>query len=215
MFYGATSAPSIAAGGYYTTSFSGTEDPLSETGIWTCGATVGLDWHDPKKTPGIAFGKQGTGTPPPYDDSLAHLSGFAANHYATGVVHNASATGQLEVELLLRFAITAHSATGYEIDITTGLVALVRWNGALNDFTALVPSSGDGHFSAANGAVWYAEIVGTIITVKCNGFTQLTYDTASDTPKYSSGNPGLGFYRAGTTSSPDTFGWSSYTASNI
>ena len=194
MFYGATSAPAVAAGGYYTTPFAGTENPLSETGVWTRGGTTGLDWTNPQKTPGIGFGTQtGVG----YDDSIAHLSGFSANQYSTGTLHRASPSGQLEAELLLRFSITAHSATGYEIDVTLTDMSLVRWNGALSDFTYLVQNV-TANVSTANGAVWYAEIVGTVITIKCNGVTVTTHDTSSDGTKYSSGNPGLGFYRSGT-----------------
>ena len=40
----------------YSTSFTGTENPISEGGKWLNGATNGLDWCDVQKTPGLAFG---------------------------------------------------------------------------------------------------------------------------------------------------------------
>jgi hypothetical protein len=55
----------------------------------------------------------------------------------------------------------------------------VRWNGPLNDFTVLADNVFT-YVNLADGALWYAEIIGTVITIKCNVTTVLTYDTASD-----------------------------------
>ena len=50
----------------FTTEFDGTENPLSESGVWS---HTGLDWTKVQKANGIAFGTQtGNGG---YDDSYA------------------------------------------------------------------------------------------------------------------------------------------------
>ena len=68
---------------------------------------------------GVAFGTQALGIarsgPRQYDDSYAYLSGFPADHEATGVGHLGSIDPSCthEVEILLRWADSAHVARGY------------------------------------------------------------------------------------------------------
>jgi hypothetical protein len=212
---------SSAAGTFpksYATSFPATENPISEGGIWTNGAATGLDWTNVQTTAGLAFATQTIHSHPPFDDSIAILNGYHADQFVSGVIHNASSNSR-EVELILRGTITAHSATLYEIDITqSNGLDLARWNGALNDYTALGPQGTTSGVSLANGAVWYAQIVGTVITVKCNGTTVLTYDTASDSVKLTSGSPGMGFYgdlEAGSPTANNTLGWASFAAGEL
>ena len=209
--------PNIASSAsFYFTDFPLTENPLSEGGVWTNGLSVGLDWTDVQSGNGVAFRTQSVHAPPPYDDSIACLSSFPPNHYAQGIVSRAGDSGELEIELLLRWKITAHSARGYEIDIiNNGNVYIVRWNGALNDFTIL---SGPTASSSNNGDVWYGEVVGTVITVKRNGTTVATYDTAGDVTKWSDGNPGIGFYTdnsLGAPSAGSTYSWTSFTSAAL
>jgi len=214
---GTSASTACATSQSYTTNFAGTENPLSEAGVWTTGGVTGLDWTDPQKSGGMAYGTQIPHTAPPYNDSVACLSGFPPNHYAQATLSNTGASGDIEVELFLRFKITAHNARGYEIDIVSGynVLNVVRWNGPLNNWTSL---NGNGisinSSLLANGSVWYAEIVGNTITVKCNG--NLVW-TGTDTT-WTDGNPGIGFYRdisMGTPSAANTFGASSFTASSL
>jgi hypothetical protein len=174
---------------------------------------VGLDWTDVRTTTGLAFGTQAIHSPPPYDDSIACLSGYSPNQWCQGTLRNASAHSR-EVELHLRSTITAHRAALYEIDITqnNGL-NIVRWNGPLNSFDGIAVGITN-NVSVANGAVWYAQIVGNTITVKCNGAVVWTGSDGS----ISSGSPGMGFYgdlNAGSPTGNNTFGWSSYSAGQL
>ena len=68
-----SSAEAIA--GSYTTNFPSAENPISENASWIGGKTSGLDWSDFRSTPGLAFGKQPGNSSPPYDDSIALLTG--------------------------------------------------------------------------------------------------------------------------------------------
>lgn len=55
-----------------------------------------------------------------------------------------------------------------------------------------------GTHSYIQGDVVNFEAVGTVLTLKVNGVTEVTYDTSGDGTKYSTGNPGLFFYYNGT-----------------
>jgi hypothetical protein len=197
----------------YATSFPLTENPISEGGVWTNGGAVGLDWTDVQTTAGLAFATQTIHTHPPFDDSVACLRGFPPNQWCQGVIHNASANSR-EVELLLRSTITAHRITQYEIDITqSNGLDIALWNGPLNSFTNLATGISTG-VSLADGAVWYAQIVGNAITVKCNGTTVWTGTDNTLTR----GNPGLGFYgdtEAGSPTANNTLGFSSFSAGSL
>jgi hypothetical protein len=207
----------------YSTSFPATENPISEGGVWTNGDVVGLDWTDVQTSGGLAHRTQIPGTPPPFDDSIACLSGFPANHYAMAVLSNSAPSGELEVELLLRWAISANVARGYEITIIdNGNMYLVDWGGAVNNF-AIIDGPITTNVSTADGAIWYAQVVGNTVTVKCNGTTVLTRDveawaTANSRTYWSTGNPGLGFYTDNSLGAPSagtTYAWSSFEAGGL
>lgn len=207
----------ISYPGRYSTNFPLTESPISDGGRWVNGGTTGLDWTNVQTSGGIAFATQTQHAEPPFDDSIAHLIGYRADHWCQGTIFNNSSANR-EVELLLRSNITPHNTTQYEIDITqSNGLDLAIWLGALNSFTVLVTGVTSG-VSLLNGAVWYAQILGPIILVQCNGATVLTYDTSGDTVKISSGNPGMGFYGdtgAGTPSATNTLGFSSFSAGSL
>src|SRR6266851_9856485 len=99
----------------YTTSFEGTENPLSEGGRWTNNT---LDWTQIRKIGGIACGTQ-TGTNTgiyKFDDSFAHLSGFPPEQEAWGKAYIAKPNSSCsqELEILLRWTSSPHRTTGYE-----------------------------------------------------------------------------------------------------
>lgn len=75
------------------------------------------------------------------DDSIAVLSGFPANQSSIGVVHlNKTLAGNThEVELLLRFTISAHDAHGYECNLPfdEASTQIVSWNGPPNNHMML------------------------------------------------------------------------------
>jgi hypothetical protein len=203
-----------AAGNFYATNFSLTENPISEAGKWINGKVTGLDWADVRTTPGLAFGNQtDTGA---YEDSTAVLVGiWGPDQTVQATVHTVNQSSSLfeEVELRLRTSITAHSNSGYEINFHctadgTQYVQIVRWNGRLGDFTGLNGGAGPG---LHNGDVVTATIVGSTLSAYING--QLIVQATDST--FTSGSPGIGFYFAGgDTSQQSDFGFSSFSASD-
>jgi hypothetical protein len=219
---GGTSASTVCtAGAFYTTNFPATENPLSEGGKWVNGKVVGFDWNNPLTVPGIARASINSDTGGGrYDDSIAHLSTsfmtFAANQFAQGTVYRAagyspSASVHHEIELLLRFQITANNARGYEVLWSIdGWICVVRWNGPVANYTELFCDQG-ATGPAADGDVLRAEIIAGVIKVYKNGELRVT--TPPDTT-WTSGQPGIGFWPVdGATK--ENYGWRSFTAGDL
>ena len=190
----------------YSTNFDGTENPLSESGVWL---NNGLDWTNVAESGGLAYGTQ-TNAPHGYNDSYALLSGFSSNQTASAVVHlnpqiDRSCTH--EVEILLRFADSAHIARGYEINISfDGSSQIMRWNGPIGDFTQI----GGGSYSGLkDGDTLKASIVGNVITVYVNN-KQVAQATDST---FSTGSPGIGFFRGNCGTGID-FAFSNFSATS-
>lgn len=201
---------------FYHTDFAGSEEPLSESGAWVTGGVVGRQWKDPRKSNGRAFGTQSVHSAPPYDDSIAHLRGFPPSQSARAAIFADHPVGGLEVELLLRFEIRPNHARGYEIDLYRGggSLSVVRWNGPLNDFTYLAQGVKT-NASFEDGDVWYAEMVGTVITVACNERQVWRSDRRADPIVWLDGNPGIGFFTGNTLGKPSansSFGWRNFSA---
>ena len=145
----------------YSTTVDLTEAPIAESGVWS---NVGLDWTLVDTANGNAFGSQtGNGG---FDDSYAHLSGFPANQMASAVIHlvpamiDAACTH--EVEIHMRWSDSAHSAQGYECNLAWdgAYSQIVRWNGALGDFTYLDA----GTVPAVHGGTINASAIGDVIS---------------------------------------------------
>lgn len=198
----------------FSSTFSNTENPISEGGIWINGGTDGLDWQDIQTASGYAFG---TGNSPfggDYNDPIAHLNpsrhNISVDHYIEATVFktgDAPADGSAELELLLRFEITANNARGYEILCPwAGGGQVMRWNGPVNDFTDM---SANGALDAlVDGDVIRAQIIGNDVKVYQNGVLKMT---ASPTT-WSDGNPGMGFFAR--THDMTTFGWKDFITGN-
>jgi len=196
----------------YSTAFSTTENPISENGKWTNGGNVGLDWQNVRTTAGTPNKAYGTGVSDDYNDCIAVLSGFPANQSAEATVYRAAGytpPSSHEIELLLRFQVSAHTARGYEMDFWYGgeSLQIVRWNGRMGDFTVL-NVSGPGPQGLVTGDIVKAQMIGNTITVFKNG---KVISTAID-DTFKDGNPGMGFFiRPGGT--PDKYCFTRYTAS--
>jgi chitodextrinase len=203
----------------YITTFNETENPISEGGQWINGQATGLDWADIQAKPGLAYGTQtGSGI---YDDSTALLTGtWGPDQTVEATVHSVNQPTDNnvfeEVEIRLRSSISAHRATGYEVNFrcsqtSNAYTQIVRWNGALGDFTYLNAKAG-AQYGVKNGDVVKATIIGNVITVYLNG---VQIDQATDNT-YSSGSPGMGFYIQGTSGANvnGDFGFSSFSASD-
>ena len=213
------SAPS-GGGRTYSTSFSANENPISEGGMWTNGGTVGLDWTNVSTTGGHAIGHQVGAS---YTDATAVLTGsWSSNQQASGKVY-ASGTLQencySEVELRLRTTITSRKIRGYEVGFKVSpssgaYLIVVRWNGAVGNFTMLRRLDG-AKYGVKNGDVVTASVVGNVITVYKNGtkLTQVTDNT------YTSGSPGMGFNLengpAGCSGTNGKYGFTSFDAGDV
>ena len=163
-------ALAVAPAGSYLTNFDGTENPISEGAVWRRASN---SWRDVKTANGIAYGTS-TGIDA-HDDSYALLSGsFAADQTIEAVAYrDASLTPgpTHEVELLLRMSDANGVARGYECLFSwNGGFQILRWNGALGDYTYL-PLTASGYLGRAlvTGDVLKATIVGGVITMYVNG----------------------------------------------
>ncbi len=202
----------------YSTSFAGTENPISEGGNWINGGVTGLDWTNVAMMPGLAYGTMpGTAAAPQqYADSTAALTGsWGPNQTAQATVRVSSASNASgvfeEVELRLHVTIGAHSITGYEINCSVNsnnpYNQIVRWNGALASWTQLNGNS----TGCANGDVLKATIDSSgLITVYING---APVENATDTT-FKTGSPGMGFFLQGATGINANYGFSSFTATD-
>lgn len=183
----------------YSTSFTGTENPISEAGNWINGGTIGLDWADVQTLANHAVGTQLNADNSRYNDSTAVLGGNWNSDQevqATVINGNNWLNAVEEVELRLRTTIGPHSITGYELDfrnyVDGGYVAIVRWNGAINDFTMLAGANNAYH-GIKTGDVIRGTIIGNQITVYLNA----TIVAQANDDTYANGSPGIGFWNSG------------------
>lgn len=193
----------------YNTNFDLTESPISEGGAWT---HLGLDWTLVNTAGGNAFGTQFPNNG--YDDSYAHLSGFPANHSASGIIHRDAAMDPgctHEVEILLRWADSAHVARGYECNLAFdgSYAQIVRWNGPVGDFTYLASVGVPGGIH--DGDTLSASIVGNQINLAVNG-TVVAQATDST---FATGDPGMAFWRGGACGTIGDYGFTHYSATSI
>jgi len=208
--------------GPYTTKFPRAENPLSEGGQWLNGEAIGLDWANVRTIPGLAFGMEIGGSrpePQKYDDSTALLKGtWGPNQTVEATVYsvhpNQNDKVWEEVELRLRSSISAHNCTGYEVmfrcsKIPQAYCNVARWEGGLGKFTFL-KNTGGSKYGVKTGDVVKASMIGNLMTVYINGeqIFQLTDD------KFTSGNPGMGFFLDGDTGVGRDFGFTRFTATD-
>jgi len=187
------SSPTVAfAVPVYTTNFDLTEPVISEGGRWSNASSL---WSNVQTSGGFAFGTQtGLEVSPNFNDSTALLSGFSPNVTLSAVAHVSSniSDGQThEVELLLRMAQTSTTTRGYEMNFDTGGNAtLVRWNGALGDYTFISHGTGNPH-ALQDGDVFSASVSGNgVFKAFVNGILVLS---ATDST-FLTGQPGIGFF---------------------
>ena len=213
------SSPSASTPGHsYTTRFPLTENPISEGGRWINGGAVGLDWTNVSTTPGLAIGHQVGAS---YTDATALLTGtWGPDQMASATVHSVNQNDACyqEVELRLRSALSANVSMGYEISFKMSQTAaayliIVRWNGALGDFTYLFNQTG-AQFGIKDGDVVSAKIVGNVITAYING-VQMGQGIDNT---FATGSPGMGFNLenapAGCSGTNGDYGFASYTATD-
>lgn len=197
--------------------FTLTENPVSQSGQWLNGATDGVDWHNCQTIADRIYGSSFMSSNSDYSDCTAVINTSQPNdQQCTAVFYRAggySPTGIHECEILLRWGISANDSHGYEFNFAhDGAYAqLVVWNGphGSGNFTVLAGTS----FTApADGDTVECSIVGTTATCKVNGSTIYTYNTTSDSVKWSSGKIGCGFFPVtGSGVTLASYGWKSLT----
>src|SRR5262249_48686519 len=207
--------------GSYSTNFPLTEAPINENGAWNNGATTGLDWGDCLTSSGQVHGSGPLNVNAQlYADPTAILTEtWASNQMAQATLHingDLGTTTGKEIELRLRSVVTPHLCRGYEFCIgivpTTTYLAIIRWNGALNDFSGVTQAWRGNAFN--DGDVFQATAVGNVLTLYLNG-VQILQGTDST---WTNGNPGVGFWN-NTPGEVSTYwprwGWSNFSASNL
>ncbi len=212
-------------GNTYSTLFPLAANPISENGNWINGLATGIDWANCATQAGLAYGIQVTGTGPNYHDAMAILNGtWGPNQtvQATAYVGSPTIGNYPEVELRLHFSLSAHVATGYEIDwaIGNGYLTIVRWNGPEGDFTPITSSCTYGSLSGGSCTGSQNQVSnGDVIsaTIDSNGNIKAykngtLYATATDTT-YASGTPGMGFDYNSTTGG-NQFGFTAFSATD-
>lgn len=208
----------------YSTTFSATEAPISESGKWQ---NNGLDWTLVDTASGIAFGTQtGSGG---FDDSFADLivsGGYGPNVQITTTVSKGTTSGIQEVEHQYRTSNSSHVSKRYEFNAAhDGQYGnFGRWpnSGAKgtsgSDFTDLAPSTGGIQFSIPGGAinngdVLCSQMVGNVISAWIGRSGAWAYigsgvDTSSGGGAFlTSGNVGIGFYRESASGAANQFGF--------
>jgi hypothetical protein len=141
----------------YSTTIPFKEAPISEGSAWTNGHQVGLSWADVATYSGKAWGKEGMQTQAGYSDATAVLKGVwnssqgvAAKVFVTSGAPGAGYPCYPEVELRLHTGIAPYSIKGYEVNFAVGATSkaysmIVRWNGALGNFTVLKTGYGSSY----------------------------------------------------------------------
>jgi hypothetical protein len=131
-----------------------------------------------------------------YDDPTAILTGeWGPNQHGKAVAHVENPTEEWfqEVQIRLRCKLEPHYISGYEIFFRCltgekGYAEIVRWNGAVGDWTSLQRREGP-EYGVKDGDVIEATIEGNVITGFINGEEKIT--VTDDT--WDSGAPGVGF----------------------
>jgi hypothetical protein len=202
----------------YFTSFPATENPISESSNWINGGTAGLAWTNVRTTTNKVFGTQSGTSSPPFDDSIAALTGTWGNDQAaaaTVFVTSAPTGCCTEVELHLRRTITPNFSGGYEftcgIQPGSNYVGINRWPGPkgtqLSDFVGIAFRQDMG---CANGDVIGATAVGSTLTFYKNGVAVLS---GTDTT-FTGGAPGVGFYVQGNAGTISDYGFTNFAAND-
>jgi hypothetical protein len=202
----------------YSTSFTATENPLSEGGRWVCGGTVGLDWTDPQTNGALCFPTQTQHAHPPFDDSVAMLAGRWPTDVTitTTIGKTGTPTGLHEVEHFHRMTVVSNSVKGYEVDIDlSGNLFVVLWRGPINSFINAGTVAGN---NVADGATWSSSMSGSVLTVRNNGSQVFSQDmsawsTTNGETYLANGNPGIGFWYDA-TDAKSNYGWTNYSVTS-
>lgn len=220
----AGAAPVVSSSSSFNANFATTSNPIDPS-TYMLGLTDGVQWTNPQTTGGQSVASE-VPAPTRYSDDICHVKtsvrAFNADQWAQGTVFKASGYtgngGSHELELLLRFQITNGNARGYEVLWgIQGYIAVVRWNGAVTDYTAIY-DPGDGSIASYNdGDILYAQIQGNLITAKKNNVTVANFPvdvTSQGGTVWTTGQPGFGYWPVDGAIITSA-GWKAYSAGNL
>lgn len=218
----------------YETSFPATENPISEGGNWLNGAVDGLDWLNMQTGSARVYGTLSVA--PGFNDPTAIVNGAwssSKGQKVTTTLYNdiTGASTYREATLRLKSTVSAHLLNGYEGIVNTSpgynYTQIVRWNGALGDFTEITVAdqdpqgvgSGRGSPTAyvATGDIMIFQISAAgLIELFING-VRIVHATSTT---FTSGGPGIGHYRhpeidGGGSALNANFGWSHFRGEEI
>lgn len=198
----------------YTTTFAGTENPLSEGGLWRNGGTdTGGAYNDIRKSGGYAYAaaavaNDGTN----FDDPIACLAGiaFSPNQRATATLYIADGyvldgfNHEFEVHGRTKIGLPGQPSwiQTYEFScVPGGSPFIARWRGPVNSFPAIISQEqlvGDASFISGDQVM--IEVSGTT-DVLISGYrirggvaVKICEGVDSDEDRLLDGSPGFGFY---------------------
>lgn len=196
--------------GSFSTNFSGTENPISEGGVWRSQNTT---LSRVQSRPGVAHGV--ISYMAGYEDAYAFVGdrSFSANQEGEATIYRAagySPSANHEVEIILRCSDNSTSRTWYEIlwNIQGGFEILYL-TGPANGFfslntsvnNSLVPKDGD-------------RLRGRVVGNTISGYVNDELRVQATDSRITAGSPGMAFfYRQGAVAS--NFGFRNFTARNL
>lgn len=208
------------------------ENPLSFGGLFIQGLLDGTNWQNTRVSGGHLFGTQ-SGTSGKYDDSITLIRGnWGTTVTITGTLRTTNQqTGGCyeELELLLYGDMTQGSMKMYEnalrmTHLGEQYLGTTRWNGPMGVVNGCAAGCAYDSFDPGtigpgvfDGDIITVSVAAGVITGKINGTTIWTHDTATDTPKYTSGLPGFGHWYHNTngnscgTGVPSDYWWEKIT----
>jgi hypothetical protein len=205
----------------YSTTFTSTENPVSQGGIWLNGLTNGLQWNDMQTNGAGVFGV--SASPSFYDDNVACINptvfSFGARQYIKGVIKRAGGyapTMTHEIELHLRCTIGPNSVSTMELLMDSANSSTMnRWNGDLNDVTILGPTgAGIGALVDGDEVLFRVDENGVFEAFK-NGSGTAALTITDTTPVLATGTPGVAaFWRPDASVVPTSFGFKSIEVGN-
>lgn len=193
----------------FTTTFPVTENPISESGAWVHNAT---SWQRIQTTGGNAIAAAYTEN---YDDAYAYLANWAGNDYEIIATIYFPSGNPGETELLVRLTDTASTVTCYEcLYNAVGSWQIVRWNGAMTDFTVVAGGSCP---TGSNGNQIRATVVGTALNFywRANSGASWTSIGSYGSVNLATGKPGVGLYVHASSGNRTTVGFQDFTVNSL
>lgn len=207
---------SAAAPISYSTGFGADENPISEGGAWGKASNA---WKSIRTSGGNALAAAYSNQTGHTDDAYAYLQNWAGgNDYEITATINYAGISAGETEILLRVSDSSSTVTCFELlHNTGGGWNIVRWNGALDDYTFLL--SGVSGFGG-DGVQAKARIVGNLISIwdraaPGDAWTQRVdqFDTTANA--IASGKPGMGIYVLAASNNIDNIGFKDYSVTAL